>query len=109
MGKYACLSENIDYYKVDENDIGDQTIVSQWGKLCTGSHDISSKTMELITAPIVIKANSWIAGWSIILPGITIGEGAVIAAGAVVTKDVEPWTVVGGNPAKVIKKRELKD
>ena len=43
------------------------------------------------------------------LPGVTIGEGAVVAAGAVVTKDVAPWTVVGGNPAKFIKKRELKD
>ena len=41
--------------------------------------------------------------------GVTIGEWAVVAAGAVVTKDVEPWTVVGGNPAKFIKRRELKD
>jgi carbonic anhydrase/acetyltransferase-like protein (isoleucine patch superfamily) len=49
------------------------------------------------------------AGWSIVLPGVTIGEGAVVGAGSVVTKDVEPWTVVGGNPAKFIKKRELKN
>ena len=45
----------------------------------------------------------------IVLPGVTIGEGAVVAAGAVVTKDVEQWTVVGGNPAKFIKKRVLRD
>ena len=44
---------------------------------------------------------------AIVLPGVTIGEGAVVAAGSVVTKDVEPWTVVGGNPARFIKKREL--
>lgn len=108
MGKYACLSENVDCYTVDEIHIGDQATVSQGVKLCTASHDISSKIMELTTAPIVINANAWITGWSIILPGITIGEGAVVAAGAVVTKDVEPWTVVGGNPAKIIKKRVLK-
>lgn len=57
--------------------------------------------------PIVIGDSAWVAGWSIILPGVTIGEGAVVAAGAVATKDVAPWTVVGGNPARVIKKREL--
>ena len=48
-------------------------------------------------------------GWSGILLGVTVGEDAVVSAGAVVTKDVEPWTVVGGNPAKFIKKRELRD
>ena len=51
----------------------------------------------------------WIGARAIILPGVTIGEGAVVAAGAVVTKDVEPWAVVGGNPAKFIKKRVLKE
>ena len=107
MGEYACLSENVDCYSVDEITIGDQAIVSQWAKLCTASHDILSKTMELKTAPIIIGANAWVTGWAIILPSVTIGEGAVVAAGAVVTKDVEPWTVVGGNPARVIKKREL--
>ena len=51
--------------------------------------------------------NVWVATGAVILPGVTIGEGAVVAAGAVVVKDVEPWTVVGGNPAKFIKKRGL--
>ena len=89
--------------------LSDNATVSQGVKLCTASHDISSKIMELTYEPITIGANAWVAGWSIILPGVTIGEGAVVAAGAVVTKDVEPWTVVGGNPAKLIKKRELKE
>ena len=109
MGAYACLSEDVDCYAVDAIVIGDQATVSQGTKLCTASHDISSKIMELTTKPISIGANAWVAGWSIVLPGVTIGEGAVVAAGAVVTKDVEPWTVVGGNPAKFIKKRELRD
>lgn len=108
MGEYTCLSENVDCYSVDEIIIGDQTTVSQGAKLCTAGHDITSRIMELNTQPIVIRSNSWIAAWSIVLPGVTIGEGAVVAAGAVVTKDVEPWTVVGGNPAKVLKKRILK-
>ena len=57
---------------------------------------------------ITIGDGVWLGARAIILPGVTIGEGAVVAAGAVVTKDVEPWAVVGGNPAKFIKKRELK-
>ena len=108
MGAYACLSENVDCYAVDAIVVGDQATVSQGTKLCTASHDISSKIMELATKPISIGANAWVAGWSIVLPGVTIGEGAVVGTGSVVTKDVEPWTVVGGNPAKFIKKRELK-
>ncbi len=109
MGDYACLSENVDCYTVDDIVIGAQATVSQGVKLCSASHDISSRIMELTTRPIHIGENAWVAGWSIILPGVTIGEGAVVAAGSVVTKDVEAWTVVGGNPAKFIKKRVLKD
>ena len=109
MGAYACLSENVDCYTVDEIVIGAQATVSQGVKLCSASHDISSRIMELTTSPIHIGENAWVAGWSIILPGVTIGEAAVVAAGSVVTKDVEAWTVVGGNPAKFIKKRVRKD
>ena len=54
--------------------------------------------------PVTIKKGSWIAPGVIILPGITIGEHSVVGAGSVVTKDVQPFTVVAGNPAKVIKK-----
>ena len=109
MGAYACLSEDVDCYSVDQITIGDQATVSQGAKLCCASHDISSPIMELTYAPITIGANAWIAGWSIVLPGVTIGEGSVVAAGSVVTRNVESWTVVGGNPAKFIKKRVLKD
>ena len=109
MGEYACLSENVDCYCVDEIRIGNQATVSQGAMLCTASHDTESRTMELTTKPIYIDANAWIAARAIVLPGINIGEGAVVAAGSVVTKDVDSWTVVGGNPAKFIKKRKLRN
>ena len=80
MGVYACLSENVDCYTVDEIVIGAQATVSQGVKLCSASHDISSRIMELTTSPIHIGENAWVAGWSIILPGVTIGEGAVVGA-----------------------------
>ena len=59
---------------------------------------------SIITQPIVIEDNAWISFGSTILKGVTIGKGAVVAAGSVVTKNVPPFTVVAGNPAKVIKK-----
>ena len=58
------------------------------------------------SAPIVIEDRAWIGFNAIILKGVTIGEGSVVAAGAVVTKDVEPYTVVAGNPARVVKRLE---
>ena len=108
MGAYACLSADVDCYTVAPIVLGDNATVSQGVKLCTASHDISSRIMELTYLPITVGANAWVAGWAIVLPGVTIGEGAVVAAGSVVTKDVEPWIVVGGNPAKFIKKREIR-
>lgn len=108
MGKYSCLGMDVDCYSVDRVIIGDNVTVSQGTKLCTASHDIASLNMELTTNKIVLGNNVWIAGWAIVLPGITIGDWSIVAAGSVVIDDVEPWTVVGGNPAKFIKKRELK-
>lgn len=108
MGACACLGEGVDCYTVAPIVVGDQATVSQGCRLCTASHDITSMIMELTYKPIIIEANAWVAGWSIVLPGVTIGAGAVVAAGAVVTKDVEPWAVVAGNPAREIKKRSLK-
>ncbi|MDR2683898.1 MAG: putative colanic acid biosynthesis acetyltransferase, partial [Prevotellaceae bacterium] len=82
---------------------------SQRAFLCTASHDITKPDMPLITAPIIIEDQAWIAADAFIGMGVTIGQGAVVGARAAVFKDVEPWTVVGGNPAKFIKKREIKE
>lgn len=107
MGCHVALSEHVVCYTVDQISIGSNATISRDVFLCCAGHDISSRTMELTYAPIEIGANVWIAARAIVLPGVTIGGGAVVAAGAVVTKDVEPWTVVGGNPAKSIKKRGI--
>lgn len=64
---------------------------------------------EAFLGPVIIKKNAWIAIGVIILPGVTIGEGAIVASGSVVTKDVPPNTLVGGIPAKVLKEFEMKD
>lgn len=70
-----------------------------------GRNPIASKNWNVVrSGPIHICSKAWIGAKAIILKGVTIGEGAVVAAGSVVTKDVEPWTMVGGNPARVIKR-----
>ena len=109
LGDYVALSEHTICYSVDKIKIGPQTTVSREAFLCCAGHDISSPIMELTFAPITIGSNCWIAGRTIVMPGVTIGDGAVVGAGAVVTKDVAPWMVVGGNPAREIKRRELRD
>ena len=86
--------------------IGPNTNISSYVKLITGTHDIDSK--DYVSAqfkPINIGSHVWICTGAIILPGVSIGDGAVVAAGAVVSKDVPPFTVVGGVPAKVIRTR----
>lgn len=72
-------------------------------------HDIHADDFGAISAPVVIEDYVFVGPRAIILPGVTIGKGAVVAAGAVVTKDVPPGSVVGGVPAKVISERQLKD
>lgn len=75
----------------------------------TLNHDYNDINFRSKGAPVKIGAYAWVCSRSIILPGITIGEGAVIASGAVVTKDVPPYTIVGGVPARIIGQREKKD
>ncbi|WPX41440.1 DapH/DapD/GlmU-related protein [Akkermansia sp. N21116] len=84
------------------------TTVSQGAYLCTASHDITDPLNPLITAPIVIEDQAWIGARAFVGMGVTIGQGAVVGATASVYKDVDPWSVVGGNPAWLIKKRIIK-
>jgi len=109
IGAGCAISAAVDCYCVAPITVGGHVTLSREVFLCTASHDITSPHMELVTAPIVIGDNAWVCARAFIGPGVTIGEGAVVAACAVVTKDVEPWTVVWGNPAQFIKRRELAD
>lgn len=105
----ACIGPNTRLYNKAPIQIGDDCVVSQGSYLCTASHDISDLMLPLESAPIVLSRNTWVAADAFIGMGVTIGEGAVVGARAAVFKDVEPWTVVGGNPARFIKKRVIKE
>lgn len=105
MGAYACLAPDVDCYNTDFISIGKHTTISQKSYLCASSHDITDPHHSLITAPIIIEDQVWIAAGSFIGMGTRIGQGAVVGARACVFNDVDPWTVVGGNPARYIKQR----
>ena len=78
--------------------------LKEYENLLSGKNSIDNKEWSNVkTSPIRICSKAWIGMNAIILKGVTIGEGAVVGAGSVVTKDVPPWTVVCGNPAKVVK------
>ncbi len=106
IGENSWVDGGVSLYSVDEIQIGSNAVVSELAFICTASHDIHSHSFELMTKPIVIQDCAWICSRASVLMGVTIGTGSVVAAGAVVTKNTEPWTVVGGNPARVIGKRE---
>lgn len=108
IGNYVAVANGVELYDVAPISLGDHITISQDAYICTASHDISSRLKPLIMRSISISSYAWVCARSIVLPGMTIGEGAVVGAGAVVTKDVAPWTVVGGNPARVIGRRELR-
>lgn len=112
IGSNVWIGDN--FYATGEGGItiGSGTIISRNVEIWTSNHNYDSE--DLMTIPydkrfiyklVTIQENVWIGSRVIILPGVTIGEGAVIGAGSVVSKDVPPYAVVGGNPAKVLKYR----
>jgi len=108
MGNNSSLGPGVICYSVDKIVIGDNATVSQYAHLCAATHDIEDSGFGLVTKPIHIGANAWVAADAFIAPGVKIGEGAVVGARSAVFREVKPWTVVGGNPAKFLKARKLK-
>ncbi len=109
IGDWSSIGEHAFIYSLGKITIGSKTTISHRAHLCAGTHDYTSKTLPLLKLPLKIRDSSvWICTDAFIGPGVAIGEGAVVGARSVVVKDVEAWTVVGGNPARPLKKRVLK-
>jgi putative colanic acid biosynthesis acetyltransferase WcaF len=108
LGQYCSLGPRVDIYNLGAFSLGSRSILSQDVYVCGGTHDYAEAEYPLIQTPIVIGEDVWVGAGAFICPGVTIGDGAVVGARAVVTKAVAPWTVVAGNPAREIKKRVLR-
>jgi putative colanic acid biosynthesis acetyltransferase WcaF len=107
MGAHSCLADDVDCYSVDAVVLGDFATVSQQAMLCTATHDYNDPAFKLVTKPIVIGPQAWIGARAFIGPGIEVGEGAVVGAASAVFRNVDAWTVVGGNPARLLKARTV--
>lgn len=102
IGRNVVVMNNSLFMAAGGITIEDDVMVAANVQLISNNHDLYDHQI-LTCKPVRLKRNCWIGAGATILPGITVGENAVVAAGAVVTKDVEDNTVVGGNPAKIIK------
>lgn len=105
MADYSTLGRRVIVYSMAEVSLGLRAVVSQGVHLCTGSHDHESANFQLFALPIEIGADAWICAEAFLAPGVSIGEGAVIGARAVVTRDQPAWMVCAGNPCRPLKPR----
>ncbi|MBE8719331.1 LbetaH domain-containing protein [Sphingobacterium pedocola] len=108
MGEQSTLGPEVKLH-IGKTVIGRKVTVSQRTYLCSATHEIDSINTPFIAGTITIGDFAWVAAETFIMTNVNIGEGAVVGARAAVFKDVAPWNVVGGNPAKFIKERKVKD
>lgn len=104
LGDNVTLADRLLIQNTALVEIGSNSIISQGTYLCAGSHDIYKETFDTVRKPIVIGENVWIAAECFVGPGVHVGNGAVAGARSCIFKNVDSWTLVGGNPAKPIKK-----
>ena len=107
IGDWSAIGEEVWIYNLGSISIGKAVTISQKAHLCAGNHDYQDPSMPLLKPPITVADQAWICADAFIGPGVTVNEGAVVGARAVVVKNIDPWNVVAGNPARFIKKRNL--
>ena len=113
IGDYVSIRSDVQLYGLGGIRIGNGTILAHGVEILSANHNYNSNDLKALPfddrwdrRPVSIGENVWVGANALILPGVTIGQGAVIAAGSVVVKDVEELAVVGGNPARLIKYRD---
>lgn len=101
-GDWVTISWGVRLYSLGKITIGDHVLISQGAHLCAGTHDHSKDNLPLVCDPVTIGSHCWLCADAFIGPNVTVGEGSLVAARAVVVKDVEAGSIVGGNPARKI-------
>lgn len=106
MGRYATLGRSSDCYCMALITLEDFALVSQGAHLCAGTHDIDDANFQLKAFPITVGARAWVAAEAFVGPGVLVGEGAVLGARSVTVKNLDPWGVYAGNPARKLRERD---
>jgi putative colanic acid biosynthesis acetyltransferase WcaF len=107
LGNRVGIADGVTLYNMAPMMIGDDCVISQGAHLCGGSHDIDSANFQLIAKTIKLEKNVWVCAEAFVGPGVTVAEGCVLGARAVVVKTIaEPWSVWAGNPAVFKKMRK---
>ena len=109
LGDHVWLGEECWLLNLAAISIEENACISQRAFLCTGNHDYTSPVFELITKPIQVERGAWIGAAAFVGPGVTVGSHAVLTARSVATKDLEPYGLYQGNPAVLLKKREIEE
>ena len=109
IGDESGIANDVTLYSQGKITIGKRSVISQGAHICAGTHDYTKSGFPLITKPIVIGDNCWIAAEAFIHPGVIINNGSVVGARSVVTKDMPEWMVCSGFPCKPIRERIITD
>ncbi|MEX0323070.1 MAG: putative colanic acid biosynthesis acetyltransferase [Puniceicoccaceae bacterium] len=105
----AGVANGVILYSQGKITIGKRAVISQGSHLCAGTHDFNKLGFPLVTEPITVGDNVWLAAEVFVHPGVTIGEGCVVGARSVAVNDLPEWTICSGFPATVLKQRERID
>jgi putative colanic acid biosynthesis acetyltransferase WcaF len=105
MAQRSSLGPRVICYNMAKVSIGEFAVISQGAHLCAGTHTIDDSSFQLTSKPIGIDRLAWVAADAFVGPGVSIGEGAVLGARGVATRDIPAWTVWAGNPARHLRQR----
>ena len=108
VGDHCWIGEDVWIDNLAPVSIASHVCVSQGAYLCTGNHDWSKPNLKLFTNPIILERGCWVGAKTVVAPGVTIHEGAVLTAGSVATKNLEAFGIYSGNPATLQKRRVVK-
>lgn len=108
VGRHTAIGDHAILFCLGPITIGDRCTISQYAHLCSGTHDYTTKSMDLVTRPITIEDDAWIAADVFVGPGVTIGRDTLVGARSTVFHSLPPRMICGGDNAKPIRPREIR-